>query len=184
MNCKNNKGITLISMVLTVIIILIITSAMTFNTKNQLAMRFVQSLSNDIETLNSKIDEYYLKYGELPKLCDYTNKNTTNFSGRTDFVDSIDKKSKTQNASLNTEINKNDGDEYIVIDLEKLEGLTLTYGYDDQYKYLKDKKEVVEYNDDEIEDEIFVINTRSHQIYFPHGVFVDNGEHKIMYYTF
>ena len=46
------------------------------------------------------------------------------------------------NNSFNTEINKNDGDEYIVIDLEKLEGLTLTYGYDDEYKKVKEEKKV------------------------------------------
>ena len=180
----NNKGITLVSLVVTVIIILILTGAMIFNTKNQLQMRGIQNLSNDIESLNAKVDDYYLKYGELPKLCDYTSNDTINFKNKTHFITSLNEKAQTHNARLNTEVNENDGDEYIVIDLEKLEGLTLTYGYDDQYKYLKDKKEVVEYNGDEIEDEIFVINTRSHQIYFPHGVFVDYGEHKIMYYTF
>ena len=36
------------------------------------------------------------------------------------------------------------------------------------------------YDGEHIEDEFFVINTRSHQIYFPHGIFVDN----ILYYTF
>ena len=162
-------------MVLTVIIILIITSAMIFNTKNQLAMRSVQSLSNDIETLNAKVDEYYLKYGELPKLCDYI----------TDFKNSMDYRANQQNAKLNTEINKNDGKEYIVIDLEKLEGLTLTYGYDDEYKKVKENGNVMDEDDAYVADEIFVINTRSHQIYFPHGVFVDNGNnHKIMYYMF
>ena len=175
MDYKNNSGITLISMVLTVIIILIITSAMIFNTKNQLAMRSVQSLSNDIETLNAKVDEYYLKYGELPKLCDYI----------TDFKNSMDYRANQQNAKLNTEINKNDGKEYIVIDLEKLEGLTLTYGYDDEYKKVKENGNVMDEDDAYVADEIFVINTRSHQIYFPHGVFVDNGNnHKIMYYMF
>ena len=175
MDYKNNSGITLISMVLTVIIILIITSAMIFNTKNQLAMRSVQSLSNDIETLNAKVDEYYLKYGELPKLCDYI----------TDFKNSMDYRANQQNAKLNTEINKNDGKEYIVIDLEKLEGLTLTYGYDDEYKKVKENGNVMDEDDAYVADEIFVINTRSHQIYFPHGVFVDNGNnYKIMYYTF
>ena len=59
----NNKGITLVSLVVTVIIILILTGAMIFNTKNQLQMRGIQNLSNDIESLNAKVDDYYLKYG-------------------------------------------------------------------------------------------------------------------------
>ena len=71
MNVRNNKGVTLISLGVTVIIILVITGAIIFNTKNQLMMREIQDLTTDIELLDSKVDEYYLKYGELPKLCDY-----------------------------------------------------------------------------------------------------------------
>ena len=76
-------------------------------------------------------------------------------------------------------VNPNDGDEYIVIDLEKLDGITLHYGYDKDGEYftLKNNKSV---NQNAIEDEIYVINTKTHQIYFPHGIFVDN----VMYYTF
>lgn len=92
MDYKNNSGITLISMVLTVIIILIITSAMIFNTKNQLAMRSVQSLSNDIETLNAKVDEYYLKYGELPKLCDYTSSSNSKLMDKAGFKQSMEER--------------------------------------------------------------------------------------------
>ncbi len=71
MNFRNNKGVTIISLGVTVIIILVITGAIIFNTKNQLMMREVQNITTDIELLDSKVDEYYLKYGELPKLCDY-----------------------------------------------------------------------------------------------------------------
>ncbi len=180
---KNNKGITLISLMLTVIIILILTSAIIFNTKNQLQIRTVQYLFADIEMLNSKVDDYYLKYGELPKLCDYTNSETTNFKNKNDFLDSLNAKASAKNSNLNEEkINLNDGDEYIVIDLEKMDGLTLNYGYDEEYKYLKNMQlpKVVEYDGDTIEDEIYVINTKTHQIYFPHGIFVDN----VMYCTF
>lgn len=175
----NNKGLTLVSLVLTVIIVLIITSAMIYNTDNQLKLRTVQNLSNDVETLNSKVDEYYLKYGELPKLCDYTSSTNIKLKNKSDFINSMNFRANEQNAILNNEVNANDGDEYIVIDIEKLSALTLTYGYDEEYKTVKQSKKIM--NDGEhIEDEFFVINTRSHQIYFPHGIFVDN----ILYYTF
>ena len=54
----------------------------------------------------------------------------------------------------------------------------LNYGYDKDGEYftLKNNK-VVSSN---TETEIYVINTKTHQIYFPHGIFAD----KIMYYTF
>lgn len=185
MNIKNNKGLTLISLILTVIIILIITAAMIYNTQNQLQMKSIHNLSNDIETLNAKVDEYYLKYGELPKLCDYTEERNVKLKNKNDFEILIkNTKAGERKAILNTELNEHDNNEYIVIDLEKLGNLTLTYGYDTEY--MKVKKDGTVFNpppgktDDEIEDEIYVINTKTHQIYFPHGIFVDD----IMYYTF
>ena len=183
MNYKDNKGLTLVSLILTVIIILILTSAMIYNTKNQLAMRTIQNLSNDIETLNAKVDEYYLKYGELPKLCDYTSEENIKLRSRSDFINSMEFRANEQNAALNNEVNPKDSDQYIVIDLEKLGALTLTYGYDEEYTTVKQSKKIM--NDGEhVEDELFVINVKTHQIYFPHGIFVENGNSKIMYYTF
>ena len=132
--------------------------------------------------MNSKVDEYYLKYGELPKLCNYTSDEIVNFKTKLDFEKSLQEKAEKQNLKLNNEINANDGDEYIVIDLERLGNLTLTYGYDTEYEHLKDMGGVIDSNRDRdtIEDEIFVINTKTHQIYFPHGIFADD----VMYITF
>ena len=183
MNVKNNKGLTLISLILTVIIILIITAAMIYNTQNQLQMKSIHNLSNDIETLNAKVDEYYLKHGELPKLSNYTYPNDDRVSdpiNREHFKKIIQDNADAREARLNTDVNQKDGDEYIVIDLEKLENITLTYGYDDDYRHVKETGNVVDYDGDRVESEIYVINTKTHQIYFPHGIFVDD----IMYYTF
>lgn len=94
MNFRNNKGVTLISLGVTVIIILVITGAIIFNTKNQLMMREIQDLTTDIELLNSKVDEYYLKYGELPKLCDYMH-------SRDSFNDSIITRAEARGAIPN-----------------------------------------------------------------------------------
>ena len=184
MKNKGNKGLTLISLVLTVIIILIISAAMIYNAQNQLQMKTIQNLYNDIENLNAKVDEYYLKYGELPKLCMYTYPNNeddvTNFNSKDEFYNSLKAKAEERNAILNENLNPNDSDEYIVIDIEKLDNLILTYGYDAEYKHLKNVKQVIEFDGDTVEDEVYVINTKTHQIYFPHGIFVDD----VMYYTF
>ena len=157
---------------------------MIYNTKNQIQMKSVQNLSNDIEILNAKVDEYYLKHGELPKLSNYTYPNDDRVfdpKNRRDFKRILETNADARGvSSLNTELNPNDGDEYIVIDLEKLENITLTYGYDDDYKHVKDTGNVVDYDGERVESEIYVINTKTHQIYFPHGIFVDD----IMYYTF
>lgn len=128
---KNNKGITIISLIITSIVILILTSAMIFNTRNQLQMKKMQNLCIDIENLNSKIDEYYLKYGELPILCDYTSStNYENFKNREDFVTMLESKAQDQGAEMNSEVNLKDNDEYGVIDLEKLGSFSLNFGYD------------------------------------------------------
>ena len=174
MKYKGNKGITLISLILTVIVIFITPERFIIE------MRKIQNLSIDIENLNAKVDEYFLKYGELPILCNYTSTEISNFKNRDDFEKSIQEKAEMQDAQLNSELNTKDGDEYIVIDLEKLGGLTLTYGYDREYEHLKETRNVLDFSGDAIEDEIFVINAKTHQIYFPHGVFVEN----VMYYTF
>ena len=182
----NNKGITLISLILTVIIILILTSAMIFNTKNQLQMRAVQNLSIDIEKLNSKVDEYYLKYGELPKLCKYTSDTNLELNNKNALQNKLNESAKMNKSELKKGLNIKDSNEYIVIDLEKLGSLSLNYGYDEEYKSIKNRG--VTENDDllknnsnnEVETEIYIINTKTHQIYFPHGIFADN----VMYITF
>ena len=171
MKIKNNKGITLLSLTVTIIILLVITGAMIFNAKNQISMQKVNKLNTDIQLLNSKVDEYYLKYGELPILCEYTNKSN--------FNNLLKTLASGRGASLNCDININDGDTYVVIDIEKLGGINLNYGYEKDGDYFKLKQNRT-INSENMEDKIYVINTKTHQIYFPHGVFADD----IMYYTF
>jgi len=168
MNIRDNKGVNLISLTVTIIMLLAITGAMIYNTKNQVSMKKINSLKNDIETLKYKVDEYYLKYGELPTLCYFSNKS--------ELIDIIDNNAREREASLNSKISGNDGDEYVVIDLEKLSGLTLNYGYkkDGDYFSVKQNNTVTS------EDEIYIINTTTHQIYYPHGIVADN----LLYFTF
>ena len=147
-------------------------------------MRSVQNLSIDIEKLNSKVDEYYLKYGELPKLCNYTSDTNIVLNNKEDLLNKINESAINNRSELKNGLNTNDSDEYIVIDLEKLGSLSLNYGYDEEYKSLKNsgvtENDDIMKNDDEIETEIYIINAKTHQIYFPHGIFVDN----VMYITF
>ena len=186
MNIRGNKGVTLMALTLTVIIILMLTGAIIYNSRNHISMQKINQLNNDIEVLDAKIDDYYLRYGELPILCDYVNT-------KQDFKDIINNNAKGNQLNINLDsITDQDGDTYAVIDLERLSGLTLNYGYDrkgedgpskdmGEYFAIKDAKKVKNYVDEpnRIEDEMYVINTKTHQIYFPHGIFADG----IMYYT-
>lgn len=109
---KTDKGITLITLILAIIIMFIISSILIYNAQTGATSRALNNMFNDIKTLKDRIDIYYSKYGALPILnTKYTNVN--NIKG----------------------ININDNDNYYVIDLESLENLTLTYGKDyENYK--------------------------------------------------
>jgi len=172
MNIRGNKGVTLIALTLTVIIILMLTGAIIYNSRNHISMQKINQLNNDIEVLDAKIDDYYLRYGELPILCEYVNSDN---GGRDKFVEIIE--TLANGNQLNSEVNSNDGNTYAVIDLEKLSGLTLNYGYDEGYRQVKANKSPL--NGSIVESTIYVINTKTHQIYFPHGITADG----IMYYT-
>ena len=171
MNLRKDSGVTLIALTVTVFILIIITGAIIYNTKNQISMNKIDNLKTDIELLSARVDDYYSKYGELPILCEYTDK--------ANFENMIETLANGRGASIGSEINQDDGNEYAVIELEKLGGINLKYGYEANGEYftLKNNKQV---NLSSMEDAIYVINKVTHQIYFPHGIFVDN----VMYFTF
>lgn len=104
---KENKGITLVTLILAIVIMLIISSILIYNADTATKTKALNSMYNDINSLTNKIQIYYSKYEEIPIIKEeYTN------------VDSI------------KYINQNDNDKYYVIDLEALENVTLSYGND------------------------------------------------------
>ena len=169
MKNKGNKGITLMSLIISMIILMFITGAIIYNTQNHLSVSKINKLRLDIDALNGKVDEYYLKYGELPTLCNYTQSKEI-------FLRRLKDAANEDGAALNNEVNPNDGNEYDVIDVEKFDGLTLNYGYEQKGDFFKAKRKMSVDN----ENELYIINRVTHQIYFPHGVVADNT----MYYTF
>lgn len=167
---RSNKGITLISLTAMVIILLLITSMIIYSSKNEATVKKLDNLYVDIDLIQSRVNDYYLTYGTLPVLCKYL--------GKTELTELIQLNADSKSASLSYDniVNPNDDDVYYVINLEKLEGLSLNYGYDDEYETIKQNKT---YTTSDVEDEIYVINNCTHQIYFPHGIFLDG----VMYYT-
>lgn len=107
-NLKNNqKGISLVTLVIAIAIMLIITSTLIYNISTGSDIRALNNMYNDITKLKDKIDLYYATHHTLPIIqANYENINNIK------------------------EINPNDNDKYYVIDLEALEGLNLTYGKD------------------------------------------------------
>lgn len=149
---KRNKGITMISLVITIIVLLIVTSITIYNGIGQLGIKRVNNLYADIDSISTKVAEYYLKNESLPVF--ENNKYV-------DSKEELEALFKT-NGSTEDITNVNDGEEYYVLNLSKLDNLTLNYGED--YK---------DWTSTSIAHDIqnlYIINSITHQIYFPHGV--------------
>lgn len=104
-NLKSNKGITLITLVITIVVMLILSFTISINANNYIERTKKSNLDTDLQRLQEKIEIYYSKNKEIPVLNKYTN------------VAMLEKK-------------ENDNENYFVIDLDKLEGIELNYGKD------------------------------------------------------
>ena len=146
---KNQKGVTLITLMVTVVILLIVSNIVIYSIKDNLGIEKLKYMQNDIENLNDKVSAYYKQYGALPIKIKYT--NITNISNAGLISDKIDK-----------------GDFY-VLDLSALENLTLTYGEDYKKIVHKTTEEITEEEINNLKD-IYIINETSHNIFYVKGV--------------
>jgi len=138
---KNNKGITLIALVITMIIMLIIMSVMVYSSTTSLRIKALNSMYSDIRVLEEKIAIYYLGSGKLPTIGDAMT-----------FAHSI---------------NPNDGSVYYEIRLGSLGGITLNYMREDQtYDDGKYKERSLRAEP----DDVYIINEQSHTVYYIKGI--------------
>ena len=151
MNLKNEKGVTLIVLTITIIVLLIITGIMISNSKSQLAIKKVNNLYADIDTISTKVSDYYLKNNSLPVFSNVY-LNSSNELGLLLIA----------NGGERSVINSNDDGPYYVLDLSKLDNLTLNYGKD--YQNWDDASTFQTYQD------LYIINNVTHQIYYPKGI--------------
>ena len=156
MKLKNDKGVTLLVLTITIIVLFIVTGITISNSQSQLGIKKVNNLYNDIESIDTKISDYYLKNDSLPIL-EFAYLNSSNELALFCMANEEDKEN----------INPNDDGSYYVIDLSKLENLTLNYGQD--YKKWDSTSSFQKMQD------LYIINEVSHQIYYPKGV-TYNGE--------
>lgn len=116
---KNNKGITMIALVVTIIIMAILLTVVNYGSEKGLEMKELNNMYADILILEEKISLYYLNKGELP-LKDSTktiNVNDTikasNPNNNSEFYE-IDI-SKLNNVSLNNmKDSRNSSDRYLI----------------------------------------------------------------------
>lgn len=151
---KQEKGISMVSLVITIIILLILTNVMIYNARDNIYIKSLANLYNDIEILNSKVSEYYERNGKIPANIEYVNIN-----------------------SLSNIISKNnDIGKFYVIDLETMKGITLNYGKD--YDNIKNDIENINNYED-----IYIINENSHNIFYVKGVSIEENGNTNTYYT-
>lgn len=109
---KSERGITITTLVITVILLTIITGILARNSKSTMQLSNLTKLQNDVEILNDRIATYYVEKGSLPIL------------DETGFV----YEKSALSAALGKEVSVNDGDTYYTIDLSKIDNITLNYG--------------------------------------------------------
>lgn len=64
---KNSKGITIIALVVTVVILLILTGTVIYNSNLSKSNYKYNKMVADLDILSDKILNYYKKYNELPR---------------------------------------------------------------------------------------------------------------------
>ena len=140
---KTKKGITLITLIVAVSIMIIISGLLIYNARTGIKVRNFNMMKNDIDLLDDKVSAYYMKYGALP----------------------VEIKYNVSPLPFESVKNPNDSaDGYYVLDLKAFEGLTLNYGADFD-RVTEDT--VADYND------LYIINEQSHQIYYARGIEMD-----------
>lgn len=153
---KKDKGITLISLSIAVIIILTITGMILYSAKDSIYIEKLTNMQNDIKNLRDKVSSYYSEYGEIPAKTEYP--DITNL----------------QNAGV---IGANDTGKFLILELEKLEGLTLNYGEDYEKYKVNDYTNLADLTD------IYIINETSHNIFYVEGIRVKENDGTKIYYT-
>ena len=138
---KNQKGITLITLAITIVVMMILTFSIAVNIEPYMNQKRKSNFETDIQRLKEEISQYYAREKDIPTINRFT--NTTMF----DTVKNI-----------------NDNDEYYVIDLKQLD-VDLNYGKD---YYTISKKEISEVITDLLD--VYIINKQSHTIYYPKGI--------------
>lgn len=154
---KQEKGVTLIVLVITVIALSILTFTITVNTKNSAEIRRLSQLKSDIANLNQKVSDFYNKYGEIPASIEYTN-----ISGLQEILNNKEKSADSK---------------FYVLNLQAMKGISLNYGQDYENVKGTNTENANNYKD------LYIINNLTHNIFYVDGVSVtEDGQSKV-YYT-
>lgn len=152
---RGEKGITLLTLVITVALMVILTAAMVNNSSTSFHLSKLTKLQNDIEMLNDRVEFYYVREGKLPLYKD-------------DSPEYVLKKSR-----LSQEIEglaASDGEDYYIINigLLKEEANMSDLNYGNKWN-----------STSSAETDKYIINGKTHIVYYVQGINFE-GE---MYHT-
>ena len=156
---KKEKGIALITLVVAILMMLIISSVIIFNTTSHIKMQNLNNMYNDINLLSEKVFLYYSKNKTLPIEEQY-------------YVEA-DVDWRYKNYGNEDEEENRPEYRFYILDLNKIDKnlktpthSMLKYG---EYYYDRSKDDT----------DVYIINETTHQIYYVKGVEMD----KVLYYT-
>ena len=145
---KNERGITLVALVITIVIMIILTFTITINISQFNEQKTKSNFETDINSLTEEVSQYYARAKTIPVINKYT--NTVMLTGIK---------------------NVNDNDNYYVIDIRQLD-VNLNNGKDYQTALLRDRNQSIS----DLLD-IYIINEQSHTIYYPKGANYNGSIH-------
>ena len=107
---KNEKGITLTTLAISMIVLIIVINVVVYNLKDNLELGNLTEMQSDIENLRDKISEFYIQNGKIPASVEY------------EYTDNL-----KSNGIISEAI---DTGKFLVIDLSALDNVTLNKGKD------------------------------------------------------
>lgn len=162
---KNERGVTLISLAVAIIVLGIITTLLLYNVKDTKDIERVSNMYIDIDGISDRISNYYSRYGALPVRRDIDLSSDSTISS---WV------SELESSNNEGPLGANDTGDFYVIDMNALENLSLNYGSG----YAKMQGTTLPEDKD-----VYVINENSHNIFYLQGIRVNNNGTVKMYYT-
>lgn len=155
MNLKNQKGITMVAEVLTMVIFVLLIGTITYSSMSSFDVRDLNNMYADILTIQEKASNYYLKYGEAP--IDASKNIAINLLPG-DFI-----------------ANPNDDEnEYYVVDFTKLLNVSLNREVTaPDLIDLSGESGLIGLNKDGKEQEFYFINAKTLTVYNSSGVEID-----------
>lgn len=144
---KNSDGITLVSLVVTIVIMLILTMSINMSMTTTTELKKYNAIKEDIIALTEEVKLYYLKNEKLPVYEETT----------------LNKLPIPANA-LEHDVNPNDNENYYYIDINKLSNLDLNRGEGNKTKNFNTK-------------DIYVVNEKSMTVYYLDGAVLDGKKH-------